>query len=197
MTGSRIGRQPSTSHSELSHIALQLFIEHGFENTTVDQVAAAAGIGRRTLFRYFPSKNDLPWGDFDAGLEHMRMFLRALPPDLPMIEALSLAVIDFNRVPAAEIAVHRERMELLLNVPALAAHATLRYVAWRRVVSDFAGERLGLPPDSSTPQVVGWTFLAVSLAAYEQWLRQGDADLETLLRSALSTLREVFGVAGG
>jgi len=87
-TPSRIGRAPATTHGELSAIALELFLERGYEETTVDDIAAAAGIGRRTLFRYFPSKNDLPWGDFDALLAIMRAHLSDLRPDLPIMEAL-------------------------------------------------------------------------------------------------------------
>ncbi|MET4782191.1 mycofactocin system transcriptional regulator [Glaciihabitans sp. UYNi722] len=191
-SGARIGRQPSISHAELSHISLQLFIENGFENTTVDAVAIAAGIGRRTLFRYFPSKNDLPWGDFDAGLEQMRSFLRMLPSDTPLVEALSLAVVEFNRFPAEEIPFHRERMDLLLNVPALVAHSTLRYAAWRQVVADYAALRLGIESDNLEPQTIAWAFLGASLAAYEQWLKHEDADLLELLEAAFVVLRTVF-----
>ncbi|TQM06248.1 TetR family transcriptional regulator [Pseudonocardia kunmingensis] len=52
----------SSARSEVEHIALDLFTERGFDTTTVDDIAAAAGIGRRTVFRYCPSKNDIPWG---------------------------------------------------------------------------------------------------------------------------------------
>ncbi|MBK4348555.1 mycofactocin system transcriptional regulator [Lacisediminihabitans changchengi] len=188
----RIGRQPSTSRSQLSHIALQLFIENGFEQTTVDDIAAAAGIGRRTLFRYFASKNDLPWGDFDAGLASMRELLANLPEDMPLVEALSVAVIEFNRFPVEEVPFHRARMDLLLNVPALVAHSTLRYVEWRRVVSDYAAYRLGIPEDSIRPQAIAWIFLGTSLSAYEQWLKHDDADLTELLQSAFAMLRDGF-----
>jgi len=192
LAGSRIGRQPSTSHAELSHISLQLFIENGFENTTVDAVAHAAGIGRRTLFRYFPSKNDLPWGDFAGGLEQMRSYLRLLPGDTPLVDALSLAIVEFNRFPAEEIPFHRERMHLLLSVPALVAHSTLRYAAWRQVVADYAALRLGIECDSLGPQTIAWAFLGASLAAYEQWLKHEDADLLELLEAAFLELRTVF-----
>ncbi len=67
-----MGRAPATTHGELSHVALRLFLERGFEETTVDDIVQVAGIGRRTFFRYFRSKNDLPWGDFDTLLERMR-----------------------------------------------------------------------------------------------------------------------------
>ncbi len=54
--------------SEIAAVALELFAERGFEETTVEDIAAAVGVGRRTLFRYFPSKNDMVWGDFDRVL---------------------------------------------------------------------------------------------------------------------------------
>jgi len=188
----RIGRQPSTSRAALSHIALQLFLERGFENTTVDDVASAAGIGRRTLFRYFPSKNDLPWGDFEAELTRMRAFLAATAPTVSLVDALAAAVAEFNRFPPQEIPYHRERMNLLLNVPALLAHSTLRYADWRAVVSDFAAIRLGVAADSIEPTAIGWVFLGASLAGYEQWLREDDSDLVELLESAFQLLRVVF-----
>jgi mycofactocin system transcriptional regulator len=184
----RLGRQPSTSHAQLSHLALQLFIEHGFENTTVDEIAEAAGIGRRTLFRYFPSKNDLPWGDFEAGLQHMRGFLRAIPETVPLVDALSSAVVDFNRLPPEEVLFHRERMNLLLNVPALIAHSTLRYIAWRQVVAEFAASRLGVPEDSLEPQAIAYAVLGLCMSSYEQWLKHDDADLSQLLREAFTVL---------
>ena len=61
-----------------------MFVERGFERTTVDEIAAAAGIGRRTLFRYFPSKNDLAWGEFDDMLARFRVVLASLPTDIPV-----------------------------------------------------------------------------------------------------------------
>jgi mycofactocin system transcriptional regulator len=188
----RIGRQRATSRAELSHLALQLFLERGFDATTADDIAAAAGIGRRTLFRYFRSKNDLPWGDFEANLDAMRVFLASLPADLSLIDALGAAVLDFNRLPSEEIPFHRERMRLLLTVPALVAHSTLRYAAWRRVVSDYAAERLGQDPDALEPQAIGWVLLGVSLSAYEQWLKDEQSDLRVLLRSALEILSARF-----
>ena len=67
------GRRRITSRAELEHVAFGLFERQGFEKTTIDDIASAAGIGRRTFFRYFPSKNDVPWGDFEAELERMRV----------------------------------------------------------------------------------------------------------------------------
>lgn len=108
----RLGRLPvettavdgrrTTSAAELAHVGLQLFLERGFDETTVDDIAAAAGIGRRTFFRYFASKNDLPWGDFD-GLGRMKVQLDTGPDDVALIGAVRTVVIEFNSYPASEL----------------------------------------------------------------------------------------------
>jgi mycofactocin system transcriptional regulator len=188
-SSTHVGRRRSTTRAQLSHIALEAFIERGFDETTIEDIAEAAGIGRRTFFRYFTSKNDLPWGDFDAGLADMRRFLRELPRDHDLFDALKLAVVEFNRFPAEEIPFHRERMKLLLNVPALVAHSSLRYVAWRQVIADYVALRLGVAPGSLQPQAIAWVFLGASLAAYEQWLKGEDAYLTGLLEAAFDLLR--------
>jgi mycofactocin system transcriptional regulator len=128
----RAGRKRVTSRADLEHVAFDLFDRQGFERTTVDDIARAAGIGRRTFFRYFPSKNDVPWGNFDAELDRMRLRLKALPPQMPLMEAIRVAIVDFNTFAPEQIGWHRRRMRLILQTPALQAHSTLRYAAWRR-----------------------------------------------------------------
>lgn len=186
------GRRPVTSRSEIEHIALDLFARRGFEATTVDDIAAAAGIGRRTVFRYFPSKNDIPWGAFDDQLGRMRATFAGLAPDLPLMAGVRVAVLDFNRVDPEEQPWHRSRLRLILNTPALEAHSTLRYAAWRQVVADHAADRLRLPPDGLVPQTIGHASLGVALAAYECWLRS-DAELADLLDAAFRALERGFG----
>lgn len=178
-------------------MAFTLFAAQGFDATTVDEIAAAAGIGRRTFFRYFPSKNDVPWGAFEDELERMRVRLKACPPHVPLMDAIRLALIDFNRVAPAQVPLHRRRMELILRVPALLAHSTLRFAAWRAVVAEFVAERTGRRPDDLAPQTVAHAVLGVSVAAYEHWLDAADSDLGTLLDSALRHLAAAFGAELG
>lgn len=192
VTSSRIGRAPVTTHGELSTIALELFLEHGYDATTVDDIAAAAGIGRRTLFRYFPSKNDLPWGDFDALLALMRRHLTDLRPDVPVMEALRVAIIEFNRFPPEQLALHRERMRLLLEVPALVAHSSLRYQDWRTAVAEFVALRIGGDVNDLEPQAVAWACLGLCLAAYQEWMQHDSEDLLTLIDRAFRRLEGSF-----
>jgi len=183
----KAGRRRITSRAELEQVAFDLFDQKGFERTTVDDIANAAGIGRRTFFRYFPSKNDVPWGEFDAELARMRRRLTATAPGIPLMDAIRQAIVDFNRVPPEQMPAHRRRMALLLRVPALQAHSTLRYAAWRQVIADFVAARTGLAAEALVPQAIGYAMLGVAVAAYEEWLR-GGGDLCDLLDAALRTL---------
>ncbi|HEY1665096.1 MAG TPA: mycofactocin system transcriptional regulator [Trebonia sp.] len=186
------GRRRATSRAELEQVAFTLFAARGFDATTVDEIAAAAGIGRRTFFRYFPSKNDIPWGAFEDELERMRIRLKACPPEVPLADAIRVALIDFNRVTPEQVPLHRRRMELILRVPTLLAHSTLRFTAWREVVAEFVAERTGRRQDDLAPQAVAHAVLGVAIAAYEHWLDDPGSDLPALLDDAMRQLGIAF-----
>src|ERR1700749_2698753 len=186
------GRKRVTSRAELEQTAFALFAERGFEQTTVDEIAAAAGIGRLTFFRYCPSKNDVPWAAFEAELDRMRVRLKACPPEVPLMDAIRLALIDFNRVAPAQVPLHRRRMEVILRVPTLLAHSTLRFTAWREVVAEFVADRTGRRTGQLAPQALAHATLGVCVAAYEHWLDAPGADLTALLDRAMRELGDAF-----
>jgi TetR/AcrR family transcriptional regulator, regulator of mycofactocin system len=192
----QLGRRRITTRAELEHVAFELFDRQGFEGTTVDDIASAAGIGRRTFFRYFASKNDVPWGDFEAELDRMRAFLAGCPPQLPLMDGIRLAIVDFNTVPPEDELWHRRRMRLILGVPVLQAHSTLRYAEWRAVLADYVAERTGEPAGRLIPQTIAYASLGVAIAAYEQWLRAGDQDLTALLDTGMRGLAAAFTPPG-
>jgi len=184
----RLGRPPVTSRAELERVALGLFIRHGFTETTLDDIAAAAGIARRTFFGYYSSKNDVVWGDFDALLRGMDEWLARSDNSRPLLETLTEAVVRFNDLPPEAVPAHRQRMSLILHVPALQAHSTLRYADWRNVVARFAARRLEQPIDALLPQLIGHLALGAAVTAYEQWLADESADLASLLLTAFEAL---------
>ena len=119
----RVGRRRSTTTDHISNVAIDLFGARGFDEVSVDDVAHAAGIARRTLFRYYSSKNAIPWGDFDTHLDHMRDLLDEVPPDVPVGLALRSVLLAFNSFDEAENARHRQRMRVILETAALQAHS--------------------------------------------------------------------------
>ncbi len=186
----RVGRRRSTSWDHISNVAIELFAARGFDDVSVDDVAEAAGIARRTLFRYYPSKNALPWGDFEAHLTHMRDLLADLDPDVPIGDALRTALLAFNTFDDAETARHRQRMRVILQTAALQAYSMTMYAGWRAVVAAFVARRLGAKDDDVVPQTVAWTMLGVALSAYEHWLADESVSLMRALGDAFDTVSD-------
>lgn len=184
----RVGRRRSTTQDHITSVALDLFAERGFDDVSVDDVARAAGIARRTVFRYYPSKNAIPWGDFDAHLQHMRDLLWAEPAAAPTSVALRSALLAFNSFDDAETAHHRQRMRVILETAALQAHSMTMYAGWRAVVADFVARRLDVAPSALIPQTTAWTMLGVALSAYENWLADETVSLPTALGEAFDTV---------
>ena len=182
----RVGRRRSTSWEHISDVAIDLFMADGFDDVSVDDVASAAGIARRTLFRYYPSKSALPWGDFDAHLGNMRALLAELDPGVPIRDALRTALLAFNDFDDTDR--HRQRMRLILETEALQAYSMTMYGGWRAVVAAFVARRLDVAPTDLIPQTVAWTMLGVALAAYGHWLEDDTAALPAVLEDAFDML---------
>ena len=184
----RPGRPPGTSRRAVTRTALELFAERGFEETTVDDIADALGVSRRTLFRYFASKNDMAWGDFDWVLTRLRRCLEATGADEPLHEALGRAVVESNRYEDDQLPELRIRMRLITGVPALQAHSALRYAEWRAVIAEFVAYRLGCGVGDLVPQTVAHAALGTSMAAFLVWVDDPSSDLVETLEEAYALL---------
>ena len=189
LRSSAVSKGPTlTSTVEIEKAALQVFAERGFDQTRVEDVAAAAGISRRSFFRYFASKNDILFAGFDRLLAELEAWFVEQPDDQPVLEVIAAGTLRFNRVHSDGAAAHRERMELILHTPALRANATLRHEDWRAVVARYAARRLGLDAEDLVPQLVGHAALGAANAAYEEWLRDPSADLAEVVERTFSLL---------
>jgi mycofactocin system transcriptional regulator len=185
--GARVGRRRSTTQSHIAGVAIELFAARGFDAVSVDDVAAAAGISRRTLFRYYASKSAIPWGDFDAHLQHLRDLLRTLRAEVSLGDALREALLTFNTYADHEMDEHRQRMRVILETEELQAYSMTMYAGWRGVIAEFVAARLGVRTTDLMPQTVAWLMLGVALSAYENWL----ADESVSLREAIAAAFEV------
>ena len=188
----RRGRPRGTSARELELIALRLFTEQGFDETTIDQIAATAGVSRRTFFRYYDAKAQVLWHEFDHEVDTIRTLLAESPADLPVLAAVRRAVLAANHYGAEDVPELRMRMYLLSTVPELVASAAIHYDAWERAVTEFVARRMGLPGDSLYPLAVGRAVLATCRAAYDRWATRADADLTVYLDAALGALAAGF-----
>jgi mycofactocin system transcriptional regulator len=161
----------------VARAALDLFARQGYDHTTVDEIAAAVGVSRRTFFRYYDSKREVVWGEFDAELIRLQDELEGAPDDQPMMDVLRQAVMATNRFGARELDELRIRMGLISSVPSLVAHSAVRYAEWCEVVADFVAGRIGGAREDLAPQTVARAALGAAMAAFACWARHDTDDL--------------------
>ena len=180
------------TRARIEQAALDRFLRDGFEPVTIDDVAEAAGIGRRTFFRYFATKADAVWGDFDAHVARLDRLLAAAPAGQPVLAVICAAYVEANDYPEAEQPLLRERMQLILTEPALQAHSQLRYAAIDDVVARFVAVRTGSAPGELLPRLVATGARAAATTAFELWLADGTTTLAHRLREAFAELTGGF-----
>jgi AcrR family transcriptional regulator len=123
----------------------RLFAEQGFDRTTVDEIAAAAGVSRRTFFHYFDSKEDVVLSrkeDFESALLQA---IRTAPPEMPLLEVAEQAVLSAMGSFDAEEARLLERLKR--DTPALRARDHGKYERLERSIAGALAERSGASPD--------------------------------------------------
>ncbi len=185
----RVGRRRSTTRDRIADVAIDLFSARSFDTVSVDDVARAAGIARRTLFRYYASKNAIPWGDFDTHLEHLATVLDEVDDSVPLSTALRHALLAFNTFDDSEAVRHRDRMRVILQTAELQAYSMTMYAGWREVIARFVATRCNVKDTDLGPQTAAWTMLGVALSAYQYWL----ADESVALSDALGAAFDVVG----
>jgi mycofactocin system transcriptional regulator len=178
--------------ARVDRVALELFTERGFEAVTSDQVADAAGISRRTFFRWYPTKADAVWGDFGAHVARLAGLLAATPPGRPVLAAICAAYVEANDYPAGELPLLRARMRLILGEPALQAHSQVRYGEVDRVVAEHVAERTGTAPTDLLPRLVATSTRAAAMTAFETWLGRPGSSLAPALQAAFDELAAGF-----
>lgn len=186
-----------TSIEAVEKAALELLAVRGFDDTSAEEIAAAAGISRRTFFRYFGTKNNIPFGNYAALLRELEDWLLSQPDDRPMFEVIVDAVVRFNRVHTDGPVAHRERMELIMHTPALRANAALVNAEWQAVLARYAATRMGEPAEALGPQLVAHVSLGAASAAYEQWLRDESSDLVEVMQRAFEMAQALPDLEAG
>ena len=110
MTQTAAGMAGQVARDRVDRAALALFTSRGFDAVTADEVADAAGISRRTFFRYYPTKADAVWGDFDAHVGRLGRLLASAPAGRPVLATVCAAYAEVNHYGDADLPVLRQRM---------------------------------------------------------------------------------------
>ena len=184
-----VGRRRSTTREHISDVAIGLFAARGFAEVSVDDIAQAAGIARRSVFRYYASKNAIPWGDSMLIWQHLGELLSDVDPAMPLGDALRAALLSFNTFDKSETVRHRQRMRVILQTAELQAYSMTMYAGWRDVIAGFVARRTGFKTADLQPQTVAWMMLGVALSAYEHWLDDESVSLPQALGDAFDVVR--------
>ncbi|MFD2396631.1 TetR family transcriptional regulator [Prauserella oleivorans] len=184
----RGGRPALTSAHELAEVAQTLFLARGFENVSVDDIAAAAGVSRRTFFRYFGTKADVLWVESPAELARFRALLAAAPADERYDAVLCRVAPEALHHSPAERTWALRRAQLILTVPAVQGKAAARHQEWRRIATEFVATRRGTGPDDLVAIGAGHAVLAATLAAHEYWVTHPAEELRDIMARLLRML---------
>ncbi|MEU7558450.1 TetR family transcriptional regulator [Streptomyces eurythermus] len=155
---------------ELTQAALGLLARGGFDAVTVDEIAAAAGVSKRTFFRYFASKEDVVV-QFLTGLgAAMREELASRPASEPPSTALRHTVWRSIDACAGQTERTLRVVQLILGTPALLARFLERQAQWREELAAVVAERLGLDPATELyPRLAAGMALTAFHTVLQQW----------------------------
>ena len=168
--------------------ALELFAEQGYDATSVDEIADAAGISRRTFFRQFRSKEDVVFADHEILLAQAREYLTADHDD-PWVAVCDAAMLVFERFAQwRDIAVRR--YAVIRAVPALREREIVTESRYERLFVSYLRRATPIERDLEAVQ-----FAALVTATHNYLLRRAvreGAVTSADLRDALTGVRELF-----
>lgn len=181
-------RKKARTRAAIQSHALRLFQEQGYQETTIEQIIAAADVSESTLFRYFPSKEDLVLqDDYDPVI--IAAF-KAQPAEVPPIPAIRAALgTVFGQMSKTQRAEQNERAALVFSVPALRARMLDQFLSAVRDLGDAIAERAHRRADDFAVRTVAGAIVGAFIAGLDAVADDPDADLGALIDEALASLQ--------
>ena len=193
MAGSRLGRPVVIDPEAVSLTALRLFDEGGYDTVSMDDVALAAGVSRRSLFRLFPTKASLLWGGFEEFAARLQDALEQTPHDVSTPEALRTAYRAAATFPRSAIEVTRRRLRVIAANPDLAGDGVVRGLPLNAAVTRFIAGRHHRA-DEFESVVVAQALAAAASSALAWWALHSDERPEDVTERAIAlVLRPLLG----
>ncbi|MBR0783833.1 TetR/AcrR family transcriptional regulator [Bradyrhizobium iriomotense] len=184
-------RKQQQTRERLKRAAMALFLEHGFEATTIDDIAAGADISRRSFFHYFASKEDVvaAWQE-DAAAALVTEIL-ARPAEESMLtaaeNAIAAAVKRFDPAEAAAMS------RLKRDNPALHARDQLKYEKLERALAEGLARRARNKSDQLQARLVAMISTGAMRVGGESWLNEGTCDKrEAFVKRTFDAIRAIL-----
>lgn len=186
-------RKKQRTRAAITQAALELFAARGFEAVTLTEVAEAADVAPRTLFRYFADKEELLFGDDEAVQAHLCAALSAQPEHEPPATALLESVVSLASLWQAARDQGRTRRAVIASSTALRARERAKHAAYEQVLLDGLTVR---GTDRSQARLLARVTVACTDEAITRWLSDDDPTrpgLEGRMRETFAELAASLG----
>ncbi|MET9932918.1 MULTISPECIES: TetR family transcriptional regulator [unclassified Streptomyces] len=198
--GTRAAAQRLKMRRELATAAMELFATKGYEATTVDEIAATAGVARRTFFRHFRSKEEAIFPDHDDTLVRAEAVLNAAPPHEHPLDTVCRGIKEVMKMYAGSPAVSVERYRLTREVPTLREREIASVARYERLFTRYLlghfdeRDHHDGNDDPLLAEVAASAVVTAHNHVLRRWLRAGGrGDVEAQLDHAFAIVRETFG----
>jgi AcrR family transcriptional regulator len=200
----RAAAQRHRVRQDLASAAMHLFATQGYEATTVDEIAATAGVARRTFFRHFRSKEEAIFPDHDDTLVRVQAVLDSADPHEHPLDTVCRGITEVLRMYAQVPEVSVERYRLTREVPTLrereiASVARYERLFTRYLLGHFDEGAQGYGDDDPLlAEVAASAVVAAHNQVLRRWLRaDGKGDVEAQLDHAFDVIKATFGTGIG
>jgi len=168
-------RRRSMLLAKYEQIAWGLFAREGFRNVTVDEIAVAAGVSGRTLFRYFPSKEDFLLGFTRRGLQELVASIAALEPSPNPLQSVWQLIRAHSLEQPADVRLLTLWRRAAADAPEIHARVRGERVhALAEAVTAYCAKSMGtVGSDDPTPRLLAGLVVGVENAVIELWGRSG------------------------
>jgi AcrR family transcriptional regulator len=181
-------RKRRQTRERLTRVAIELFLARGFEATTLDDIAAAAEISRRSFFHYFASKEDVVLAWQDRSTDALIEAIAERPAEEPMLTAAENAILAIARQLKPEEAIALARLKR--DTPALQAREQVKYEKMERAMAAALGKRASDKAGQARARLVAMITTGAIRLASETWLAQDAHERpEALVRRTFKSIR--------
>ncbi|MEV6564126.1 TetR/AcrR family transcriptional regulator [Streptomyces kronopolitis] len=165
-------RKKLQTREAIRHAAYRLFAERGYDATPVDRIAEAAEVSPSTVFRYFPTKEDIVLADDRHAV--LEAGLRARPLDEPVVESMRRITVEaLRRLTAQERGELIQRVRLIREVPAVRGRTAEKTARDAARLTAVLAERSGRPEGDPELRVTVAALLAALQEALLTWVESG------------------------
>jgi AcrR family transcriptional regulator len=168
---------------------LDLFLQKGFQSTTVDEIAEEVDISRRTFFRYFESKEGVVFSNVNQDMNELERILAARSPDEPPLVALRESFIEFAHYLEDRRDIMQARFELVTRNPELQARGAQISQEWTGLVERALGRHTGLAEPDVRTRLLAAVGVSALRIAIQNWI-QSQGTLASLTRENFRILED-------